>query len=63
MTEEADVLARLRVPRFPRAAAYDPQWIVDNEMGPNPLWLPSGCGRRWTCHRGRGCWTSAAAGR
>src|SRR5690606_41328511 len=39
MTDEADVLARLRVPRFPRAAGYDPRWVVENQMGPNPLWL------------------------
>lgn len=39
MTDERDVLARLRLPRFPRAAGYDPRWILDNQMGPNPLWL------------------------
>lgn len=25
--------------RFPRASRYDPGWILDNEMGPNVLWL------------------------
>lgn len=25
--------------RFPRAATYDPHWIIANEMGPNVLWL------------------------
>jgi SAM-dependent methyltransferase len=24
---------------YPRSATYDPQWQVDNCMGPNPLWL------------------------
>jgi len=24
---------------FPRSNAYDPMWIFNNEMGPNPLWL------------------------
>ncbi len=25
--------------RFPRASRYDADWVVDNEMGPNALWL------------------------
>ena len=25
--------------QFPRANKYDPAWIINNEMGPNPLWL------------------------
>jgi cyclopropane fatty-acyl-phospholipid synthase-like methyltransferase len=24
--------------RYPRSSKYDPQWIVDNLMGPHPLW-------------------------
>jgi SAM-dependent methyltransferase len=24
---------------YPRSAAYDPRWMVDQCMGPNPLWL------------------------
>ncbi|MCL2199322.1 MAG: methyltransferase domain-containing protein [Defluviitaleaceae bacterium] len=24
---------------FPRSNKYDPMWIIENEMGPNPLWL------------------------
>jgi len=24
---------------FPRSAAYDPWWVVENRMGPHPLWL------------------------
>jgi cyclopropane fatty-acyl-phospholipid synthase-like methyltransferase len=29
----------LRVERFPRSSKYDPQWVIDNLMGPNVLWL------------------------
>jgi SAM-dependent methyltransferase len=29
----------LTVERYPRSAAYDPQWLIDNLMGPHPLWL------------------------
>jgi SAM-dependent methyltransferase len=25
--------------RFPLASKYDPQWVLENEMGPNVLWL------------------------
>lgn len=30
---------KLRHPRFPRASSYDPSWILDNDMGPNAIWL------------------------
>jgi cyclopropane fatty-acyl-phospholipid synthase-like methyltransferase len=26
-------------PQFPRASAYDPDWVAENQMGPNALWL------------------------
>jgi len=29
---------------FPRSGKYDPKWILDNQMGPNPLWLTE-----WLC--------------
>jgi SAM-dependent methyltransferase len=29
----------LKKERFPRSSQYDPQWIVDNLMGPHVLWL------------------------
>jgi SAM-dependent methyltransferase len=35
----ADLAAALRLPEFPRAAAYDPDWMLRNLMGPNPIWL------------------------
>lgn len=25
--------------RFPRSANYDPEWVIQNAMGPNTLWL------------------------
>jgi len=39
-----EVRALLRRPEFPRSAAYDPQWVLDNQMGPNALWLVE-----WLC--------------
>lgn len=35
----AELGTRLAHDRFPRSAGYDPQWLIDNMMGPNPLWL------------------------
>ncbi|GGS37795.1 MULTISPECIES: SAM-dependent methyltransferase [Actinokineospora] len=32
-------LASLRLPAYPRSAAYDPMWMIEGCMGPNPLWL------------------------
>lgn len=29
----------LKNEQFPRSAKYDPQWVLENEMGPNALWL------------------------
>ena len=26
-------------PRYPRSNAYDPDWVFENQMGPNALWL------------------------
>lgn len=36
---DSDLAARLRRPDFPRAARYDPRWVLENAMGPNPIWL------------------------
>ena len=30
---------RIFKPNFPRASTYDPQWLMDNCMGPHVLWL------------------------
>src|ERR1044071_1517977 len=29
----------LSIERFPRSSTYDPIWVIENEMGPNVLWL------------------------
>ncbi|WP_052852496.1 SAM-dependent methyltransferase [Streptomyces avicenniae] len=29
----------VRQDRYPRSAAYDPEWLLDLDMGPHPLWL------------------------
>jgi cyclopropane fatty-acyl-phospholipid synthase-like methyltransferase len=34
-----DLTARLTRKRFPRSSSYDAQWLIDNVMGPQPLWL------------------------
>jgi cyclopropane fatty-acyl-phospholipid synthase-like methyltransferase len=39
-----DLRERLNRPRFPRSAGYDPQWMVENWMGPSALWL-----LEWLC--------------
>ncbi|MFC7830616.1 SAM-dependent methyltransferase [Streptomyces sp. NPDC057375] len=30
---------RVRPDRYPRSSQYDPAWLLDLDMGPNPLWL------------------------
>lgn len=32
-------LKRVRLERYPRAAAWDPTWQLENMLGTNPLWL------------------------
>jgi hypothetical protein len=29
----------LRKPEFPLAARHDRDWLLDNQMGPNAVWL------------------------
>ncbi len=29
----------LERPHYPRSAGYDPAWVIENMMGPHPLWL------------------------
>ncbi len=33
-------------PEFPRSNLYDPEWVMDNQMGPNALWLVE-----WLCEK------------
>jgi len=35
---ETELREALTVGRYPRAAEYDVRWVVDNLMGPHPLW-------------------------
>ncbi len=39
VVDETWLRDRLTLATHPRSATYDPQWMVDNCMGPNPLWL------------------------
>jgi SAM-dependent methyltransferase len=41
MNELSSLLKRSE---FPRSAKYDPDWVMDNQMGPNALWL-----MEWLC--------------
>jgi cyclopropane fatty-acyl-phospholipid synthase-like methyltransferase len=33
------IAERLKPTEFPRSASYDPEWALENLMGPNVLWL------------------------
>lgn len=39
-----DLKPLLKNERFPRSEAYDPVWVLENEMGPSALWLTE-----WLC--------------
>ncbi|MGH8774678.1 MAG: hypothetical protein ACRDWI_05725 [Jiangellaceae bacterium] len=54
---------RLTLSEFPRSATYEPQWMIDNCMGPNPLWLLESLSAHVPSSRACGFSTSAAAGR
>lgn len=34
-----DLSALLKRQEFPRSSRYDPEWVLENQMGPNALWL------------------------
>lgn len=36
---ERVISEKLKPAAFPRSASYDPEWILENLMGPNVLWL------------------------
>ncbi len=36
---------RMTLPQFPLSAKYDPEWMLENEMGPNAVWLTE-----WLCN-------------
>ena len=40
MKYSKDELAKiLKLDQFPLSASYDPDWVLENQMGPNVLWL------------------------
>ncbi|MGC4119978.1 MAG: methyltransferase domain-containing protein [Myxococcales bacterium] len=41
---KAEIARLLERPEFPRSRGYDPEWVLDNQMGPNALWLTE-----WLC--------------
>ena len=44
MSMSDEVVRLLHKPAFPRSNAYDAEWMLDNQMGPNALWL-----MEWLC--------------
>jgi cyclopropane fatty-acyl-phospholipid synthase-like methyltransferase len=38
-TRERVIAEKLKPAEFPRSASYDPEWVLENLMGPNVLWL------------------------
>ena len=36
---QTELAEALTLDQFPRSAAYDPTWVLENLMGPNVLWL------------------------
>ena len=39
MATKANKAELLKTDQFPRASQYDPEWVLENQMGPNVLWL------------------------
>ena len=44
MATKANKAELLKSEQFPRASQYDPQWVLENQMGPNVLWLTEALG-------------------
>jgi ubiquinone/menaquinone biosynthesis C-methylase UbiE len=40
-----DIVKTLKKPEFPRSAKYDSDWMIENQMGPNAIWLTE-----WLCN-------------
>ena len=36
---DGELRGLLHQERYPRSSTYDPRWVLENEMGPNALWL------------------------
>jgi cyclopropane fatty-acyl-phospholipid synthase-like methyltransferase len=43
---KAQLADALRNERFPRSSQYDPEWVAENQMGPNALWMTE-----WLCEQ------------
>ena len=39
LADSAAVDQRLVHPRFPQTSKYDPDWMLENPFGANPLWI------------------------
>ena len=37
--KKAELETALNIPEFPLSAKYDAEWVIENTMGPNVLWL------------------------
>ena len=43
--KEIDLRKLLENEEFPLSSKYDPEWVIENEMGPNVLWLTESLSR------------------
>ena len=39
LATDSEAAAILDRPEFPRSRGYEPRWVLENQMGPNALWL------------------------
>lgn len=46
------ISAKLKPVEFPRSARYDPEWVLENTMGPNVLWLTESLSQLMTLQSG-----------
>jgi cyclopropane fatty-acyl-phospholipid synthase-like methyltransferase len=37
--DTSELAERVHLDRYPRSNRYDPVWVAEHMMGPNPLWL------------------------
>ncbi len=50
--DRQQLYGRLVLEDYPRSAKYDAQWMIDNQMGPNVLWLTEGLSKFMTLKPG-----------
>src|SRR3972149_9060877 len=46
MIDKERIAELLANERFPLSAKYDPEWVLNNNMGPNALWLTEWLGEK-----------------